>query len=167
MPAAPRPRPALVLVAWRPGRLATWSPGDLPAHCTAPEQVPEKPRLLVADVPAEMREALERAEREGRGVLLLPGELEAVQLSPRLLEQLRPSILSAERKAIVIVVASPQTVDVGLHDAQDIVDGAPPAADGGFGGEVARAVETFDRETEVPCLLTDTDTHSFLFMQQL
>ena len=126
--------------------------------------MPEKPRLLVADVPAEMREALERAEREGRGVLLLPGELEAVQLSPRLLEQLRPSILSAERKAIVIVVASPQTVDVGLHDAQDIVDGAPPA---GFGGEVARAVETFDRETEVPCLLTDTDTHSFLFMQQL
>ena len=91
--------------------------------------MPEKPRLLVADVPAEMREALERAEREGRGVLLLPGELEAVQLSPRLLEQLRPSILSAERKAIVIVVASPQTVDVGLHDAQDIVDGAPPAAE--------------------------------------
>ena len=127
-----------------------------------------KAQLFFPQIPREMRTVMERMEQEGRGVLAVSsGDAEPVRLSKAVLDGVTPSIRAAPRKAIVLVLATPARVQVEVRDAQALVDGAPPDAIDGFGDDVRRAVENFDRNTEVPCLLTDADQHTFLFMQPL
>lgn len=126
-----------------------------------------KPTLLRPRIPAEIRAVLAAMEQEGKGVLLPGGDGEPVQLSEALLAQLLPAIRDAARKPAVLLLVTEERVEVQLRDAQALVDGAPPDTIDGFGSDVAHAVETFDRDAEVPCLLTDANLHTFLFMQAL
>lgn len=153
-----------------PQLASAWLPASsrVPFTKAREQVVAMQPQLFFPQIPPEMRTVMERMNQEGRGVLAVSsGDAEPVQLSKAVLEDVTPSIRAASRKAIVLVLVTPARVQVEVRDAQALVDGAPSDAIDGFGDDVRRAVENFDPNTEVPCLLTDADQHTFLFMQPL